>query len=333
MGPMVTAAPAGPAPASDVRAFLRRAAAFALVGAGLYAGLYVWAERLVFRHAERNRFFMVRSAPPGRYDYLLLGASHAAVFGYRDLNARLGRMAGARIMNLSVVGGGIAVNRLLLDYFLTRHQTRAVVYVVDSFAFYSPQWNEDRLADARLFVRAPFDPALAARLWRSPAPWTVALDYVTGFSKINNASRYAPDVPAEEGARFERAYRPVRQVDRQRLEYLYPDAIDETVFARYLAEFDRFVGDVKRRGIELIVLKPPLPSRVLDALPGEDRFDERLVAVLDRHGVPLYDFSRQGNDDPFFYDTDHLNLTGVLNFYEHYLGPLLRSHGVGGRDR
>ena len=62
------------------------------------------------------------------------------------------------------------MNRLLLDYFLVRHRTAAIVYVVDSFAFYSPEWNERRLEDARLFQRAPFDPALARLLLRSGAP-------------------------------------------------------------------------------------------------------------------------------------------------------------------
>jgi len=32
---------------------------------------------------------------------------------------------------------GVVVNRLILDYFLTRHEAGTLVYVVDSFAFYS----------------------------------------------------------------------------------------------------------------------------------------------------------------------------------------------------
>ena len=107
--------------------FLRRAAVFVGVGVALYVGLYAWAEWLVYQRADRNRFFMVRTAPSRQYDHVILGASHAAVFDFGDMNRRLEERTGARILNLAVVGGGVAVNRLLLDYFLTAHQTGAIV--------------------------------------------------------------------------------------------------------------------------------------------------------------------------------------------------------------
>ena len=73
----------------------------------------------------------------------------------------MSEIAGGKVMNLSVVGGGVTVNRLLLEDILTRHEANTILYVVDSFDFYSREWNEDRLQDSRLFLRAPLDPALA----------------------------------------------------------------------------------------------------------------------------------------------------------------------------
>jgi hypothetical protein len=67
---------------SEAPIFLRRALVFVVVGLALYLGLYAAAEYLVYRHAERNRFFMIRSAPPATYDYVILGASHSAAFDY-----------------------------------------------------------------------------------------------------------------------------------------------------------------------------------------------------------------------------------------------------------
>src|SRR6267143_5174170 len=157
---MVISPAVGAARRSDARVFVRRAALFTLGAIALYAATYALAETLVFRYGHRNRFYAVRSAPPADYRFVVLGASHAAVLDYRDMSARLEALTGARIMNLSVVGGGVTINRLLLEYFLTRHRPSAVVYVVDSFAFYSPDWNERRLQDSRLFVRAPLDLAL-----------------------------------------------------------------------------------------------------------------------------------------------------------------------------
>jgi hypothetical protein len=160
-------------------------------------------------------------------------------------------------------------------------------------------------------------------LLRAPASRAVAVDYVTGFSKINNADRFEPDTFPDEGTRFERAYRPVAQIDRQRLDYLYPESIDASVFARYLAEFEQLVGDVRARGVRFVVVRPPIPARIRPELPDEDGFDEALQARLESHGVEWHDFSTVGNDEALFYDTDHLNREGVLNFFEHHLAPAL----------
>jgi len=316
-------AAAAPGISHEVRVFVRRAAVFVLIGVALYAVAYASAEALVYRYAHRNRFFAVRSLPPSRFNYVVLGASHAAVLDYRDMNGELERLTGARIMNLSVVGGGITVSSLLFEYFLSRHQTRSVVYVVDSFAFYSAEWNERRLQDRRLFARAPFDPALVALLLGSPAPPSIALDYALGFSKINNRDRFAPDTSPDEGSRFDRQYRPVAQVDEERLAYLYPAQIDIRTFQNYLTQFEGLISAAQLRGIELIVVKPPIPERVRRLIPGEAQFDSTLNGVLDRHGVELHDFSGTVNDGKFFQDTDHLNRAGVLEFYQVALAPLL----------
>ncbi len=296
------------------------------IGLVLYAALYAVAERLVYRHAERNRFFAVRTAPRDvPFDFVILGASHAAVFDYRDMNAQLENLARARIMNLAEVGSGIAMNRLLLDYFLAHHSTSAVVYILDSFAFYSAEWNEARMRDASLFLRAPFDPALARLLLKTPSSRSTALDYMSGFSKINNPDRFEPDTFPDEGARFDRAYRPIAQIDRQRLAYLYPVNPELSTVNQYVVEFESLVRDARERGLRFLVVRPPLPARVRVQLPGEDQFDASLRARLEPHGVEWHDFSKVANDEALFYDTDHLNREGVMNFSANHLAPVLRA--------
>jgi hypothetical protein len=316
-GNVATSAP------EEGRRFIRTAAAFVLVGLALYLLVYAASEQIVNRYARRNRFYAVSTAPLPRYDHVILGASHAAALDYQDMNARLEAMTGSKILNLSVVGGGITVNRLLLDYFLTRHQTGSVVYVVDSFVFYSRAWNEDRLQDARLFARAPFDPTLAGLLLRNPATRPVALDYISGFSKINNADRFAPDLFEDETTRFERTYRPVRQIDQQRIDYLVPRPVDAALTGRYLAGFEDLIRDVTSRNIRFVIVRPPLPERVHALLPDEPSFDAALKEVADRQGVTIHDFSHVANDNKFFYDTDHLNRAGVMNFFENHLKAVL----------
>lgn len=318
-----TASAAVPRERSGVVGFLRRGALFVLIGLVLYLGLYVAAERLVYGYALRNRFFLVHTAPLPRYDQVILGASHAAVFDFEDMNARLEALTGSRIINLSVVGSGVVVNRLLLDYFLAKRETTSVVYFLDSFAFYSRQWNEERLNDTRLFVRAPLDPTLGWLLLRNPASRLSAVDYLSGFSKINNPDRFSVDIGEDEALRFNSTYRPIRQIDAQRIRFLYPDRVEADVFHHYLGELEDLLRDVSSRGIRLVVIKPPIPERVYTMLPEEAAFDAAVRPMLQRYGVEFHDLSLVANEDRFYYNTDHLNRTGVLYVYENYLGRIL----------
>ena len=91
-------ASASPSPrAEKARPFIRQATLFALIGLVLYGGLCWAAERLVYAYAQRNRFYMVKTAPHAEYDHVILGASHAGVSGYQDVNARLEAMTDSKI--------------------------------------------------------------------------------------------------------------------------------------------------------------------------------------------------------------------------------------------
>jgi hypothetical protein len=314
-----------PTPREEIRRFARSVASFMAIGLLLFVGIFLASEWLVYEHAHRNRFFVVKTAPPVRSDFVILGASHGAVFDYRDMNARLEEMTGAEVLNLATVGGGIAINRLLLEYFLQEHETGAVVYVLDSFGFYSDAWNEERLRDRELYARAPWDPRLGLLLLRHPGARSMALDYMLGFSKVNNPDRFLPDVFEAEASRFDRTYRAIPQIDRQRLAFLYPGEIDETTLLEspYLAAFEDLIRYVQAQGSRFIVVRPPIPERVYSELPWESTFDETIKALVERHGAEFHDFSRVANEPEFFYDTDHLNEAGVLNFFERYFSDVL----------
>ena len=309
--------------------FVRRAIGFAAIGAMIYAGLYGVSENLIHRYAHRNRFFMVRTAPRIGYDYVILGASHAVAFDRRDMNARLEDMTGRTILNLATDGAGVTINQLLLDYFLVEHRTGAVVYVLDSFGFYSRAWNEERLSDTRLFHRAPWDPALARLLLTTPAGLPVAFDYITGFSKINNPDRFELDLHQHEGSLFERVYRPIEQIDRRRIAYLYPDRIDAESLREspYLARLEEWIGELRSRGVRFLIVRPPIPGRVKSMIPNEETFGRILRELATGHGIALHDFSGVSNREEFFFDTDHLNQEGVIRFFEDHLAGVLAARG------
>ena len=315
--------------ASESARFLRTAVAFAAVGFVLYGVLYVASERLIDHYARRNRFSLVKKAPRTDYDYVILGASHAVVLDGRDMNARLEKMTGRTILNLASVGAGVTVNELLLDYFLAEHRTQAVVYVLDSFGFYSRAWNEDRLRDTRLFLRAPWDPTLARLLLATAAARPAAIDYISGFSKINNPDRLQPDLHEQEGARFERVYRPVEQIDRRRIAYLYAGRIDEESLRKspYFARFEDWIGELQSRGIRFLIVRPPIPERIRAMIPNEAVFDKTLRALAARRHIELHNFSAVNNREEFFFDSDHLNRDGVMSFFENHLAAVLAAGG------
>ena len=303
-----------------------RWALFVGIGIALYAALYLWAENLVYRTGEKNRFFMVATAPLKTYDFVILGASHAMPLGFEDMNEQLQSESGASIINLSNEGAGILPNRIVYDYFRERHEAANVIYVLDSFVFNSPAWNEERVHDAGFFKRAPLDPALASVLWRHSWARSMLPGYLSGFGKINNEDRFERDLPEAELTKFKKVYRSSPKIDAQRIAYLYPPSSDSAAFDRYFAEFEALADRVAERGGEFIVVRPPTPPRYRDKLPDQNGFDRRLAALAGEKQIPLYDFSASVTEDAYFYDTDHLNRDGVLAFAKQGFVTLLQKH-------
>lgn len=296
--------------------------AFVLGALLVYVALYAWSEYLVYEHAERNRFFMISNTAPQRYDFVILGASHAMPLGYGDSEQQLELKTGVSIMNLSSEGAGILPNRLLLDLFLSRHKASHVIYVVDEFAFYSPRWNEDRL-DASALNRAPLDAGIAAALWRYSWSRDLLPMYLSGFGKINNQDRFSADM-SEGEIKFDRVYSPIAQLDRRRVEYLFPEPDMKRIFPRYLAEFDSLANLISSNGMELIVIRPPTPLRYRDYLPDVSQFTDAMARMSGEGLFDFYDFSEAVVADPYFYDTDHLNRDGVKKFVDEFLTDLLK---------
>ncbi len=281
---------AAPTAASDAtiragaeRSVARRWTLFAVLALGLYAGLYAASESLVYRFGEKNRFFAIHAAPQD-YDLVILGASHAMPLDFADMNRRLQDATGLSILNLSMEGAGIVPNRIVFDYFSRRRRARTVLWVLDSFAFYSPKWNEERIDDARLFQRAPLDLDLVRVLADDPAARSMLPGYASGFVKINNHDRFRRDISDAELTKFNRTWRAIPQIDRQRVQYLYPAAVDPATFQRYLAEFEKLIDTARERGANVVVVKPPTPPRYRDRLPKEAEFDAVIRASPRRQG-------------------------------------------------
>jgi hypothetical protein len=310
-----------------MKALARPALAFVAIGLVLYAAVYYAAERLVYRTGDSNPFFKIATLDAPQVDWVILGASHAMPLDFDDFNAMMERETGLDIVNLAAQGTGPLYNRFAFEQFLSRHRTGNVLYVLDSFAFRSKTWNEDRFADAKLLARTPLDPSLLARFARYSIsegvdPRALA-DYVTGFSKINNRARFEQDVWEGEG-QFDRTHKPSKSADAKRIEYLYPEgADDEAVFARYAGELRALIEIAKAQGTTVVGIKLPVPKRFHDLLPDEAAFDGAMTELFAAAGGTFRDFSLTMDEAKFYFDTDHLNRTGLTEFFNRHLKALL----------
>lgn len=309
-----------------MKALAQRALLFAAIGLALYAALFAAADRRVYRTGHANPLFKVAAAGEREIDWVILGASHAMTLDFDDVNAGLERATGQRIVNLAAQGTGPLYQRFVLEELLRTHRARHVLYVADSFAFYSKAWNEERFSDAKLLRRTPYSAATAAHLWSyveeegvDPRAW---LDYTTGFSKINDRARFQRD--AWEGeSQFDRVYRASSTAVAKRIEYLYASPPDGVLLARYLREFTDLVDVARHAGLSVTVIRMPVPPEYYRRLPDEAVFEAALAAALRELDVPLHDFSASLPDAKLYFDTDHLNRAGVERFVEERLRPVL----------
>lgn len=300
---------------------------FVAIGLLLYAGTHYAAERLMYRTGDSNPFFKIATAADRPYNWVILGASHAMPLDFEDFNAIMEGETGLRILNLASPGTGPLYNRFVLERFLQRHRTASLLYVLDSFAFYSRTWNEDRFADAKLLRRTPLEPAITRLLLdyslHERVDALAVLDYVSGFSKINNRQRFRRDIWEGE-ARFDRVHRPSTAADRKRIAYLYPEpAPDPAVFRRYLQDFATLIDLARREDVRVVVIKLPVPARFHRQLPNEAAFDDAVSNLLAARQVSFYDFSLAMDEPRFYFDTDHLNRAGLTAFFARHLKTIL----------
>jgi hypothetical protein len=150
------------------------------------------------------------------------------------------------------------------------------------------------------------------------------LDYVSGFSKINNRERLQRDVWEGE-AQFERVYRPSAAAVKKRIAYLYPEPVSEAALSRYLEQLAAIAALARQAGARMVVIKMPVPAQFRERLPGEAAFDAALSRTLSAQQVCYADFSAALDEPRLYFDTDHLNRAGLTEFVNRSLKAMLVS--------
>ncbi len=305
--------------AAKARGFWTSAAIFAGIGAVLYGALVAVAETRVRDTGERNPFFQIATLTQEQADVVVFGASHAMPLGFEGVDAALEEASGRTVTTLAIEGGGVVPNAVMLDAVLRKVRPRTIVYALDSFVFLSPQWNEERLVDADLYARAPYDADILAALLVEPAARQALPAYLSGFDKANRLFSPGVDRSDAELTKFDRTYRANDRIDDQRVAYLFPEAPAGLVEG-YVARLEAMAAAAGEAGSEFVLLLMPAPERYTSRLPeAHEAVMEAVGDVAARRGLPVVDHTGLLQDDANYYDTDHLNRTGAMAYAT---GPL-----------
>ncbi|WP_051202771.1 hypothetical protein [Sediminimonas qiaohouensis] len=308
----------------------RRVAAFVALFVLLYAGAAGIAEVTIGRSGQETAFQKLLAMRGTQVDWLVLGASHALPLAFGEIPKRLEADTGQSMAVLAEVGAGPLYNGFVFRQAKRDIAPRHLLYVVDSFAFTSPRWNEERITDRKLLRKTPLRPSTAAimadlTIRRGIKPAALA-DYLTAFSKLNPPDRFP-----QEGWRgaedFDNQVRLSRHAVQSRIDYLYPDQAQTDVRNAYFDVLFSVFDAARASGMQVVVVKLPLPEPFREALPNEADFDAALRARLRSHDIPFHDLSTALPDLKYFFDTDHLNRAGIDALYAQYLRDLMTSAG------
>jgi hypothetical protein len=312
---------------TPMRSILRPATSFTAIGIAIYCCVALVCEILVYRTGHSNPIFKIVTYDEPQADWVILGASHAMPLAFDNFNSEMESQTELRILNLATQGTGPLYQKFVLERFFDNHKTLNILYVVDSFAFYSKSWNEERFSDRKLLSRTPLDRHVLKRLalyvHDSGIDPRVLLDYATGFSKVNNRSRFQRD-QWEGEAQFEQTYRISDTAVLKRIAYLYPSSGDlQPALESHLSELRAIIDMASRNGANVTLIKMPLPQRFSSKLPNEASFDQALALTISGTATQYHDFSNALDVPGYYFDTDHLNRTGVTAFFGSHLKDVL----------
>ena len=95
------------------------------------------------------------------------------------------------------------------------------------------------------------------------------------------------------------------------------------MLAKYLDDFAALMEIAGQHDMRIVAVKLPMLTQFRNQLPHEAAFNEGLMRVLADRAVPFCDFSTELDNPNFYFDTDHLNRSGLTELFQRRLKPLL----------
>jgi len=256
------------------------------------------------------------------YDFVSLGTSRARVFSeFKDNHDFVVRELGMKFLNLAIpFGGGILPEKMFLKHFFDRgNKTKAVVFFLDPFMMFSDGSNKYH----RFVYYEPFRPRFLLELFRNGIPIQHIITYVR--SKFGSYWFVRARVVKERDPRVAERKDTDIEMERKRIDGLYPDGLDEGVFKRYCKDLLEILGMAKNHGARMMIIFAPT---LLGPEPGARWVTKFLDTCKTDYAFEVYDYTNMIQDYGYFADHDHLNSRGFEFFVKQYLEPILRKQHV-----
>jgi len=240
-----------------------------------------------------------------KYDVVIMGTSHARMFGVSGHRAAVSNILQKRIFSLANNGSGPLPQRLYLEkFYRDGNKAETIVYFIDPWVLYSREWNEGnhyitdevlRLDFLVSLVQSGFDTDVIREYLRKKVSYKLFVFPIPRSLEFNEA---------------------MNENNKQNTTNLYPDGINQKNFQRYSAEIERIISIANSHNTSILFIMPPV---LMEELPGRLKTVEFLNDVSKKYKVKAYDYTNNITDRSMFLNTDHLNKKGVLFFSQNYL--------------
>lgn len=283
----------------------------ALLAVGYTCLIYFWGEvmplslrrnlKYIAQDEKFTRIRMEEARAAKKVDLLFLGSSHA----YRSFDNRIFSACGYSTFNLGTSSQTPIQTEVLLKRYLDNLDPRIVIYEVFPFTFCA-----DGVESSLLLISSDRNDFLSLKLafyQGSPSVlntliYSVCKEILQGDSRIP-----APRTGKED------EYIPGGFVESKRTTYLpkkHPRSRWE-LNEMQLAKFSANIKRLKRRGIRVLLIQAPVTSAYYDSIENNAEIDSLMSSIGE-----YYNFNEliSLEDSIHFYDSDHLNQSGVAAF-------------------
>ncbi len=234
-------------------------------------------------------------------DILFLGSSHT----YRGFDTRIFSRHGMRTLNLGSSAQSVLQTEVLLRRYLDRIQPATIVWEVSPASLISDgvESSLDIVSNDRndlwSFQMAAKQNHITVY---NTLIYSLYLDVFRQNAAFTEDRRKADDLYIDGGfvQKDPQAYQIIRRVPAE-----------VSINAKQFLSFERCLSLIRASGSRLVMVQAPVARSLYDSYLGHKEFDAQISAY-----GPYYNFNEilSLHDSTHFYDSDHLNQSGVARF-------------------